>query len=485
MIPDGWLLGSNNWLSRRGSGSPRPGYVQVGSQVAAANRITGLAFRGTPAENNLVIHTITAAYWWDGTALNTITGTWTSSSADQPVRMTTFRSGGTTWLARVNAVNAVDKWDGSVTAFQNIAAAVAGVDLAVVGNRLVVAGVTDTRSIRWSGFNDIDTWSSLDEIFMVDTPGEIVAIRALGPLSAAVYKTDSIYVISVQAAQTAFQSQFIGHVQGPVSPTEVVSIAGAHYWFARDNAIYSFDGSRIRPVTSAIGKTLFQNFSVGNRLRAHGTPLAFESNEAWFWYPGIGYNGAVRQGFSFNTSTGAVNPHVFPVEISASELWTFKEALTIDDLTGTIDGLSNTYSQIDAMQSSSSSTLVLGDSTGKFYRFGQANDDAGTAIPWNYETGWRAPAGIDGVFQVDGVVSYWKTAEVPSLTVTVEVKTSDSLSEAETASSGTFDVTTDSNHLLNFSGRGKWVRVKHSASSTNVAHEHRGAAIIGWNRGMT
>ncbi len=61
-IPDGHLLSSLNWLTRRGVGAPRPGYATV-TTLGAGDRIIGIGFRGSPLDgNNVVLHTLTTAY---------------------------------------------------------------------------------------------------------------------------------------------------------------------------------------------------------------------------------------------------------------------------------------------------------------------------------------------------------------------------------------------------------------------------------------
>ena len=61
-LPDGALLASNNWLTRRGVGAPRPGYELLGSALAAGDRIIGFGSRGSPAGTTaFVVHTLTVA----------------------------------------------------------------------------------------------------------------------------------------------------------------------------------------------------------------------------------------------------------------------------------------------------------------------------------------------------------------------------------------------------------------------------------------
>lgn len=485
-IPDGHLLSSLNWLTRRGTGRPRPGYIQVSTQLASADRVTGIGHRGSPlAGDNTVFHTVSKAYFWNGASASDITGTWTTSTADDPVRMTTYVSSGVVYLVRVNALNAVDKWNGTGS-FANIAAAPTGWDITTVGSYLVVGRAGgDDYAVQWSAFNDIDTWPAGNMARLIDTPGRIVAVRALTPLSVAIYKEDSVYLGTLQAAKNAFQFQLIAYISGPVSPAAVVPALGAHYWIGENMAIFRFDGAQPQAWTTSLGTTLFQNFSFGNKRQTHGAALDRDSTELWFWYPDI--QGTMQRGFSINVIDQSINPHTFTHNITASSDWSKASQLTIDGLdtfTTTIDGLDAVFATIDAMSAPSQSTAVLADSTANFYRFGTHPADNGTAIPWSFEHGYRATGGIAKRAEIDGVLSYWTKAP-GSLPITVELTVTDTVGEQDLAVQRSINLTTDSNHQVLFRGlRGKWVKTKHSGLQSLEGLEHIGSAVMCWPRSM-
>lgn len=486
-IPDGHLLSSLNWLTRRGRGTPRPGYAQVGTQLAAADRIIGIGFRGSPLDgNNVVLHTLTAAYDWDGSTATDITGTWAASTADQLVRMVTYVSSGTVFIVRINEANAMDKWDGVAAAFANVAAAPTGKDITSVGPYLVVgAAGGDDYAVQWNALNDIDTWPATNLARLTDTPGKIIAVRALTPLSVAIYKEDSVYLGTLQASKVAFQFQLIAHVSGPVSTAALVSALGAHHWLGNNMTLMRFDGTQPQAWTISLGATLTNNFDFANKKWTHGCLMDRDSAEVWFWYPSV--DGTITKAFSINVLTQAANPHLFTHNITASADWSKFTSLTIDGLdafSATIDGLDSDFSSIDAMSAPSQPSGMLGDSTGNFYRFGPYTNDGGTAIPWHFEHGFRPAAGIDHRAELDAVVSYWTKAP-GTLTVTLSVTTTDSAGDQDVASTNTFDANTDSNHLITFRGkRGKWVKIKHAAASSTEGLEHKGAAVLCWPRSM-
>ena len=485
-LPDGTLLASNNWLTRRGVGGPRPGYVQLGSTLAAADRIMGFGTRGSPSNTTaFVAHTITAAYNFNGTSFTAITGTWTTSTAAQHIRMISYVSGGTNWLLRTNHNNAIDKWDGVAAAFVDAGGTPPNFrDFCSVGGR--VLGVYPSgleHRVRWNALDDVDVWTAANFDDLDATPDFLVGIKPFGPLAAGIYKEDSVWSAVSQVALQPFQFQLIAQVPGPLSPAALIAYRGNHYWLAEDSVIYRSDGSQVVPFATGIPVTFRANLDWTNRIQAHAFVLPEEEPIAMWVYPVIG--GTVERGISVNLVTGAVNGHQFGHDITASAPYTRTATVTWNSLTGTWDTLSATYATWDSMGSAMPSSDVLGGTTGKVYQFGNTANDDGTAIAWSLTHGWKALAGLGFRFFLDGIVSYWIKLST-SLTVTVGVMVTDSLGDAETESTTTFDLSTDSEHSVTFSNlRGQWARVRFAGSSAVAGIAHRGAGLLGWKRGMT
>lgn len=497
-IPPGWLLGSNNWITTEDIGNPRPGYAQLDSQIAAQDRIIGLGFRGSDQDtDNVVIHSLTTAVHWDGSSQEDITGTWTQSTADQPVRFATMQSGGTVWLARVNELNAIDKWDGTTTDFQDVSAGFAARDVLVASGHLVLARTAE-NTIRWSDINDIDTYPSLttNGAILDQTSGDIVAIRNISPLSFVVYKDDAVFLASRQAAIVAFDFQFISRVPGPISVNAIVEFPWGHVWLGTDNTFYMFDGARVKPLKNgrALASTLATNLHLSSRGRAHAMKRRPQQDEAWFFYPDASTGLVTRMAsvvISDATSDEgqvvAINPHQVADEISASVSWRDRSDLTIDGLdafAATIDDLDNVWSTIDAMTNLGGAVSLIGDASGNFYEFGRSIvTDDGTAIAWEFTEPPLALAGVESRFFFDGVESYWTKTASP-LTVTIGATFTDSLSDAETETTGTYDLNTDSNHMTTFvNKRGKWVKVRQAGSSVVAGMEYRGMMPRAFPRG--
>lgn len=484
-IPDGSLLASQNWLTRRGVGGPRPGYVQLGSTLAAADRIMGFGTRGSPSNTtNFVVHTLTAAYSWNGTSFTAITGTWTATVAADHIRMISYVSGGTNWLLRTTQSNAIDKWDGVAAAFVDAGGTPPNFrDMCAVGGRVLgVYPLGLEHRVRWNDIDDVDVWTSTNFDDLDATPDFLVGCKPFGPLAAGIYKEDSVWSAVSQVARQPFQFQLIAQVPGPLSPAAIIGYRGSHFWLAEDSVIYRSDGSSVEPFATGLPVTFRANLDWTNRIQTHAFVLAEEEPIVMFVYPVIG--GTMDRGISVNLVTGAVNAHQFAHSITASAQYTRTATVTWNDLTGTWDGLSATYASWDSMGSSMPSSNVLGASDGKVHQFGNRANDDGTAIAWSFTHGWRALAGLGFRFFLDGIVSYWVKLS-STFTVTVGVTVSDSLGDAETESTDTFDLLTDSEHLETFSNlRGGWIKVRFAGSSAVAGIVHRGAAILGWRRGL-
>lgn len=483
-LPDGALLASNNWLTRRGVGSPRPGYLQLGSTLVAADRIIGFGTRGSPSGTTIfVVHTLTAAYRWDGTSFTAITGTWTASTADQHVRMISYVSSGVNYLLRTNHANAIDIWDGGAGNFTDAGGSPPAFrDLCSVGG--YVLGIYPNafeHRVQWNASEDINSWAAANTAELDATPDHLIGGKPFGPLAAGIYKEDTVWTAVLQAAAQPFQFQLIAHVPGPLSPAAIVAYRGNHFWLADDSVIYRSDGSNVEPFATGLPVTFRAYLDWNNRIRTHAFVLAEEEPIVVFVYPVIG--GTMDRAISVNLVTGACNPHQFGHSISASAQFIREAEVTWNDLTGTWDTLSSTYATWDSMGTAMNSSDLLGGLTGKVYQFGAPANDDGTAIAWSLTHGWRALAGLGFRFFLDGIVSFWKKLSV-SYTVTVGVMVTDSLGDAETESTDTFDLSTDSQHLETFSNRtGKFIRVRFAGSSSVAGIEHRGAAAMGWKKG--
>lgn len=496
-LPDGVLDASSNYLPSLGVGTVRPGYLKHGT-LTSADRIIGIGIRGDAHNgDNIVLHSLTTAEHWDGSTQAVITGTWAPSTADQLVRMVTYESGGTTYLLRMNAANAIDKWDGTASAFADATGAPAGIDMTVVGGYVIVAKVG--RDIVWNKQRDIDTWSSTDRVPLLDSPGTNVAIRKFGPTSFAVYKTDLVYLGTLEPSEVAFSfkvfkdsGNIIGDVSGPVSPAAVFELGGWHYWLGYDNAIRRFNGREIQVVDRGMQRTIQRGINIGNRGRVHSMPRTTNQDEGWWWYPDA-TTGDVTKAASLvstvQTESGqvvtAMNNHTFNDQITASSPWKSSSSLDIaglDIFSSDIAGLDSVWPDIASMVGEEETVSLLGDVDGNFYQFGQALSDNGTAISWSASHGYRAPAGLGARLHLGTITLFWKKTVDPCF-VTVQVTPSDSAAGGEESFSKTVDLSQPikGDNEVSFPGaRGMFYHIKVSGTKAVQDLEYRGGLITGW-----
>ena len=495
-IPPGQYLASSNWLVRRQVGRPRPGYTRLGTAaVADANRVLGFGFRGSvETEANTVLHTTANAYNWTGTAFNAITGTWTSSASNEHVRFTTFFQSSELRLLRVNAQNAPDYWSGTGSFVDVAGSPPSARDIATVAERVVLfnitsGGVNSPYRVQWSDFTDMGTWGASSFTDLAQTTGPIIAGRALGPLTMGVYKDDSVWLGTAQAALVPFQFQLIARTPGPVSPAALVTSHDAHYWLTHDGVVYRYDGTGVpRAISTGLAPTIRDTLDFDNRDLSHGMYVAGDTDpEIWFFFARIGTVGpALDRAISVNTVTGAAHLHSLAHSITAAHQWTMIAGLTWNDLTGTWDTLGDTYPSWNEMSTAQARSQIVADVNGNIYRFGTVNTDNGTAIAWSATHGWVLIAEGGEDFYLDGIATYWQQAST-SISVTASIIATTALADAasETETSTTFDPATNSNHLINFANqRGKWLRVRYSAASAINDLRYRGSLVMGYPRRM-
>lgn len=90
---------------------------------------------------------------------------------------------------------------------------------------------------------------------LLDTPGEIIGLRALGPHFVA-YKSRSIYLATYAGPPDVFNWQLVIGKAGCVSNESIVSTPTAHF-FIGDEDIYQFDGSRPSPIATGVVREWF------------------------------------------------------------------------------------------------------------------------------------------------------------------------------------------------------------------------------------
>ena len=491
-IPDGFFEATTNWVNRNGVGRPRPGYGQVGSTLDEADTILAIGFRGSSRDgDNIVIHSLSAGYHWNGSSLASITGSWTTASVTDNIRLITFNSSGTTLMVRAAPNTSISVWDGTAASFVTASGAPTAWDCMAIGNRVLAMRVDgDPLKVAWCGNKDIGDWDLVNDFARLDDmPGNIVGGAPLGPFTGAIYKEDSIWVAQLQASTEPFQFQMVAPSPGPMSARSIVHYGGSHYWLAEDLNIYRFDGTAVsEPLSAGLSITLQNEFDFNKAEKCHGFTLDIKSPEITFVYPRIGVD-SMDHAFTFNVVTQAINFHEYAADITTASRWTAQPGRTIDDLASlvsTVGSLMDVSSTIDGLGLAGGFTALLGDSTGSFYRYGIDLDDDGTPISWDWKTGWRAISGLEARTFLDGIASYWKKL-ASSFTVTLEIESTDTLGEDEVVDTRTFELSASSNHLTHPTDDtlAQWYRIKMSGQGNQNGLACKGAVVLGWPRPLT
>ena len=139
--------------------------------------------------------------------------------------------------------------------------------VATAAGFVVVANITDVaypHADGWwcSALYDHTNWTPAiatqsARARLLDTPGPIKALRALGSLLVA-YKERSMYLGQYVGPDVIWAWQPVPGEVGAFSQEGVVSDGSAHYWWGGDD-FYRFDGSRPQPIGKLVRKWFAQN----------------------------------------------------------------------------------------------------------------------------------------------------------------------------------------------------------------------------------
>lgn len=169
------------------------------------------------------------------------------------------------------------------------------------------AAVGGNRPDAWwcSGLYDYVTWtpgvSTQAEFgFLLDTPGEIRAGKALGPDIIA-YKERSMYVGRYVGPPVVWAWTPIANDIGALSHETVVDIGTAHLFISR-NDFWIFDGSRPRSIGAPVREWFFRNSDPTYRYRTRGY---FDKANArvWWFYPSTSSSGELTDALIYNVKS--------------------------------------------------------------------------------------------------------------------------------------------------------------------------------------
>ena len=187
-----------------------------------------------------------------------------------PGRFTTFWQNGQTYVYGVNGSSPLFYWYEGLPAIIPVQSApTTAFDVNAIANRLILIhtvedGLNYPYRVRWSAVDDGTTWpvdAFADLQGSSDDMDFIVATRALNRLTSAIYRENSIWIMTAQAGTdaTAFDFELAPNstgINGPANPSCIVNVNGIHYYFGTDGRIWTFDGINCYPISAAIDPVL-------------------------------------------------------------------------------------------------------------------------------------------------------------------------------------------------------------------------------------
>lgn len=283
-----------------------PTGADVGMDALAAAALSATIATKLDASNRLIAGTTTKLYEKSGTGWTDVSRVAAyNASTTYPWRFAQF---GDTTLA----VNKGDVIQSSATgAFADLTAPKAAVMCVVSG--FVMLGNTNEATYgdslnRWwcSAYLDETDWTPAISTqcttgLLVDTPGAITAMKALG-YDVVAYKADSMYLGRYSGPPGVWQWTLIPGEIGCASHEAVADIGGAHLFVGPDD-IYLFNGGVPQAVGSAIREWFFADLDPtykGVIRSSHDRTNSL----VYFYYPRLGSGGSLTGCIVYNYKTG-------------------------------------------------------------------------------------------------------------------------------------------------------------------------------------
>lgn len=268
-----------------------------------------------------VMQGISTWQYWRGEAWNNITNNEyaTTGSFDLPGRFAVFfqeipafpDNGVQSVVYGVNGYNGMRYWFTGLATNFPVQQAPVSRDIEIIANRVITVCCTEGENIwehegpfspddgntfypyrvRWSEINDGTTWG-VDNFADLEGGNNdtdyIIAVKALNNLNAAIYREQSIWLMTAVPGTdaTAFDFELAPNatgINGPVNAACVVSVYGTHYFFGTDNRIWTFDGVTAYPISQTIDPVLLG--MVNNTYQGRFSAAYFPpKRQIWFFF---------------------------------------------------------------------------------------------------------------------------------------------------------------------------------------------------------
>jgi len=301
LVPPTGAIQSQNWLLRDGKMQVRPGLTTYAGTTRANimaytlyQTLSGNSTKLVQASaTGMARYDITTHAWVDITQSG---NELTSATLFLPV-LRQFQKGGNNYVLHVNLTDIPKKWkdgDANYTDFGG-SAPIAGC-ICVVGDHILLGRLPGSaggdQKVDVSAFQDFDSgWGATETAILSDTPGSIMSMNELSANSAAIYKSDAVYVASATGSLTPirFDLRQAG-IEGPASFQSVVThTSGVHFIFGRYGGLYTFDGNIYtqHPASEAVRQQLRKqctgtvNFLITRRFGVFNA----SHNEMRYYFP--------------------------------------------------------------------------------------------------------------------------------------------------------------------------------------------------------
>ena len=382
--PDALRSTSYNWLLRDGKMVTRPGLTTFANDPGTARPTAAIFFRDVNNTSHLV-HATDTNWWRYDSSTNTWDDIsdagllWSAGTLAAPATFRVFNSGGDTYLlgTSLGPNNTPRAWDTTPTS--NVftlfgGSAPAAHCIAIVGDRVILGALqTNRQAIDVSAFQDHTSgWGVTQTAVLAETPGPIVTMQELGINQCAVYKTNSIYIVSATTGLAPLRFDLhTANISGPMSVRAVVPISSSvHAVFTEESELFFFDGVNYsRHPASPMIQSLFlldASTTITGTGSLHGH-YNRRYNELWWFYS--------RAGLESLGQTDAI-----VVNLNNNSVW---KANFFDNAQIPITAAH--YGQVFS-STTRRPVFYLANSSGQFYTM-EGNQDVNTSINANLETG--------------------------------------------------------------------------------------------------
>jgi hypothetical protein len=406
--------GRNMILTLDGRYGCRPGMSQYGNASIQERIMGGIFLRDITTNPRFVLGGPTSwyTYMFGPDSWISVGDPADPLTADQttPVRFVSYFQQDAVWVLGCNGTDQMKRWEPTLTTYVNVPASVPAVDMAVVANRVVSvntieAGIRHPDRVRWTAEADATLHPPLAFIDLDNAGEPIVGIRTLSRTTAAIYRTQSIWLLAAQAGgdATAFVPELIATgIDGPVSPAAVVPVGRSHYYLGRDAKVYRFDGVEPVEISEPIDRLLDDVMNAAYGPLAHGS-LFVKRRQIWWWVTTKDET-EPRSAFVFNLDTEQWEVEQrFQIGVTASIRGEEQRADIWDTDEATWDSDESTW---NAELAESTLIMLLGSSDGRVFDFGRDVSDAGEPIDF----AWTLPviyAGESNQLLLDEVESFF------------------------------------------------------------------------------